>query len=135
MNLDVIGTRPSKITEWTSASVHVFVSDVSFELLVPFEDTGTEYADRLRVGTVHCRMCPVICGRLESEMPYISVELGLERYDVSVRSNDDGKVSMVLASLGRKSDCSSIGRETSQASTQIAWVQDRCPESLYDMRE
>jgi len=77
MNLDVIGTRPSKGTEWTLTSDHVFVSDVSFELLNPSEDTSTEYADRLRVGTAHCRMCPVICGRLESEMPYISVELGL----------------------------------------------------------
>ena len=55
----------------------MFVSDVSFELLNPFEDTGTEYADRLCVGTAHYMMCPVICGRLESEMPYISVELGL----------------------------------------------------------
>jgi hypothetical protein len=77
MNLDVIGPGPPKVTKWTSASVHVFVSDVSFELLNPFEDTGTEYADGLRVATAHCMISPVICGGLESEVAHIFVELSL----------------------------------------------------------
>jgi len=77
MNLDVIGTRPSKGTERASASDHVFVYDVSFEFLKPFEDPATVYANRLRLATAHCRMCPVIYGGWESEMPYTSVELGL----------------------------------------------------------
>jgi len=41
MNLDVIGARPPKRTEWASASDHVFVYHVSFELLNPFEDPPT----------------------------------------------------------------------------------------------
>jgi len=41
MNLDVIGARPSKRTEWASASDHAFVYHVSFELLNPFEDPPT----------------------------------------------------------------------------------------------
>ena len=77
MNLDVIGPGPPKGTKWTSASVHVFVSDMSFELLNPFEDTGTEYADGLHVATAHCMMSPVICGGLESETAHISVKLGI----------------------------------------------------------
>ena len=117
MNLDVIGARPSKGTEWALASDHVFVSDVSLELLNPFEDPATVYANRLRLATAHCRMCPVIYGGLESEMPCISVELGLVSYGISVHSNDDSKVSVVLASSGGKFGCSSIWRERSQAST------------------
>ena len=41
MNLDVIGARPSKSTEWVSASDHVFVYHVSFKLQNPFEGTAT----------------------------------------------------------------------------------------------
>jgi len=77
MNLDVIGARPSKSTEWTLASDHVSVSDVAFELLNPLEDAATLYANRLCLANAHCMMCPVIYGGLESELPYISVELGL----------------------------------------------------------
>ena len=65
------------------------VYDVSFELPNPFEDTATVYGNRLRLATAHCRLCPVIFGGLESEIPYISVELGLVGYDVSIYSNDD----------------------------------------------
>lgn len=111
MSLDGIGARPSKSTEWASASVHVSVSDVSFKFLNPFEDTVTVYANRLRLATAHCTMCPVICGELESEIPYISVELGLVGYDVGVRSNDHSKVSVVLTSAGGKFGCSPIRRE------------------------
>ena len=67
MNLDVIGSGPSKGTKRTSASVHVFVSDVSLELLNSFEDTGTEHADRLLVATAHCMMYQVISVRLNDD--------------------------------------------------------------------
>lgn len=56
MNLDIIESGPSKGTKWTLAPVHVFVSDVSLELLNSFEDPGTEHADRLLVATAHCMM-------------------------------------------------------------------------------
>ena len=69
MNLDVIGSGPSKGTKRTSASVHVFVSDVSLELLNSFEDTETEHADRLLrvVATAHCVMYQVISVRLNDD--------------------------------------------------------------------
>ena len=56
MNLDIIESGPSKGTKWTLAPVHVFVSEVSLELLNSFEDPGTEHADRLLVATAHCMM-------------------------------------------------------------------------------
>ena len=67
MNLDYIGARPSKVTEWTSASVRVFVFDVSFVLLNPSEHNVTRCTNRPRLAAAHCTSL-IICDVLDSEM-------------------------------------------------------------------
>ena len=54
MDLDYIGARPLKITEWASASVHVFVFDVPLVLLNPSEHNVARGTNRPRLAAAHC---------------------------------------------------------------------------------
>ena len=67
MNFDLIWARPLKITEWASASVRVFVSDVAVVLLNPSEHNTAMYVNRPRLAAAHYTSL-IICGGLDGGM-------------------------------------------------------------------